>query len=123
MAGQEVISTLEQATIVRISLRLLPFRFASYFVAYIDRANVKFAALSMNKALGLSAQQYGLAAGLFFLGYLFFEIPSNLILARMGARRGDQPGRRHPRKIQDPAILMPQQGQSERGQWWQTFGK
>jgi MFS transporter, ACS family, tartrate transporter len=87
MAGQEVISTLEQATIVRISLRLLPLLFASYFVAYIDRVNVGFAALSMNKALGLSAQQYGLAAGLFFLGYLFFEIPSNLILARVGARR------------------------------------
>jgi len=87
MAGQKEISTLEQATIMRISRRLLPLLFASYFVAYIDRVNVGFAALSMNKALGLSAHQYGLAAGLFFLGYLFFEIPSNLILAQVGARR------------------------------------
>lgn len=78
---------IELDTIRRVSWHLLPYLFASYFVAYIDRVNVGFAALTMNKDLGLSASQYGLAAGLFFLGYLLFEIPSNLILAHVGARR------------------------------------
>lgn len=78
---------LEASVIRRVSWRLLPLLFASYFVAYIDRVNVSFAALSMNKALALSATQFGLAGGLFFLGYLLFEIPSNLVLANVGARR------------------------------------
>jgi MFS transporter, ACS family, tartrate transporter len=69
-----------------ITRRVLPLLFAAYFVAYVDRVNVGFAALTMNKALGLSATQYGLAAGLFFIGYVAFSIPSNLILARIGAR-------------------------------------
>ena len=64
----------------------MPLLFAAYFVAYIDRVNVGFAALTMNKALGLNAEQYGLAAGLFFVGYVAFAIPSNLILARIGGR-------------------------------------
>ncbi len=70
-----------------MSARVLPLLFASYFVAYIDRVNVSFAALSMNRDLGLTAGQFGLAGGLFFLGYLIFEIPSNLVLAKVGARR------------------------------------
>jgi MFS family permease len=78
---------LEASVIRRVSWRLLPLLFASYFVAYIDRVNVSFAALSMNKALALSATQFGLAGALFFLGYLLFEIPSNLVLAKVGARR------------------------------------
>ena len=80
-------SMLERATLRRLDRRLLPLLLAAYFVAYIDRVNVGFAALTMNKALGLSAGQYGFAAGLFFLAYLVFEVPSNLILARVGARR------------------------------------
>ena len=65
---------------------MLPLLFATYFAAYVDRVNVGFAALTMNKALGLSATHYGLAAGLFFAGYVAFGVPSNLVLARIGAR-------------------------------------
>jgi len=79
-------ASLEAAAIRRVNRRVLPLLFAAYFVAYIDRVNVGFAALTMNKALGLNAEQYGLAAGLFFVGYVAFSVPSNLILSRMGAR-------------------------------------
>jgi len=78
--------SLEAAAVRRVGWRILPLLFAAYFVAYIDRVNVGFAALTMNKALGLSAEQYGLAAGLFFVGYVAFSVPGNLILARIGAR-------------------------------------
>src|SRR5258705_7171839 len=67
--------------------RLIPFLFLLYIVAYLDRINVGFAALQMNKALGFSARTYGLGAGIFFVSYVLFEIPSNVILARVGARR------------------------------------
>jgi ACS family tartrate transporter-like MFS transporter len=66
--------------------RLIPFLFLLYIVAYLDRINVGFAALQMNQALGFSATVYGFGAGIFFLGYVLFEIPSNVILARVGAR-------------------------------------
>jgi MFS family permease len=66
--------------------RLLPFLFLLYIVAYLDRINVGFASLQMNAALGFSATTYGLGAGVFFLSYAAFEIPSNVILARIGAR-------------------------------------
>src|SRR5260370_22551597 len=79
--------TRQEAAAVRlVGWRILPLLFAAYFVAYIDRVNVGFAALTMNRALGLNAQQYGLAAGLFFVGYVASSIPSNLALARVGAR-------------------------------------
>ena len=77
---------LEAAAVRRVGWRILPLLFAAYFVAYIDRVNVGFAALTMNKALGLSAEQYGLAAGLFFVGYVAFSVPGNLILARIGEK-------------------------------------
>ena len=77
----------EKAALRRITVRVLPLLFAAYFVAYIDRVNVGFAALTMNAALGLNAEQYGLAAGLFFAGYVAFGVPSNLALARLGGRR------------------------------------
>jgi ACS family tartrate transporter-like MFS transporter len=66
--------------------RLIPFLFLLYIVAYLDRINVGFAALQMNQALGFSSTVYGFGAGIFFLGYVLFEIPSNVILARVGAR-------------------------------------
>ncbi|HUO04975.1 MAG TPA: MFS transporter [Candidatus Binataceae bacterium] len=66
--------------------KLIPFLFALYVVAYLDRINVGFAALQMNRELGLSESAFGLGAGLFFIGYALFEIPSNLILALVGAR-------------------------------------
>jgi D-galactonate transporter len=66
--------------------RLLPFLGLCYLLNYVDRVNVGFAALRMNPDLGLSAAAYGLGAGLFFIGYFFFEVPSNVILHRVGAR-------------------------------------
>jgi ACS family tartrate transporter-like MFS transporter len=79
--------TLEQRTMARVSVRLVPFLIVCYFVAYLDRVNVSFAALTMNKDLGLSASAYGLGAGIFFLAYAVLEVPSNLLLAHFGARR------------------------------------
>jgi ACS family tartrate transporter-like MFS transporter len=70
----------------RIRRRLIPFLALLYFIAYLDRVNVGFAALQMNAALGLSPLDYGRGAGIFFLGYFLFEVPSNLALARIGAR-------------------------------------
>src|SRR5678809_470745 len=84
--GGNMDSTLEQLTMRRVALRIVPFIMLLYFVAYIDRVNVGFAALTMNRDLGLSAGQFGLAAGLFFAGYVAFQVPSNLLLARIGGR-------------------------------------
>ncbi|HKB10779.1 MAG TPA: MFS transporter [Vicinamibacterales bacterium] len=72
--------------VVKVRRRLIPFLFLLYIVAYLDRINVGFAALQMNASLGFSATTYGFGAGIFFLSYTLFEIPSNLILARVGAR-------------------------------------
>ncbi len=79
-------SAIETATIRKLRIRVLPFLFALYVVALIDRINLGFAALTMNRDLAISSQQFGLAAGIFFWGYFLFEIPSNLILHRIGAR-------------------------------------
>jgi len=73
-------------TIRKVRLRLLPFIFLCYSVAYLDRVNVGFAALEMNRDLALSDAAYAFGAGLFFWGYALLEVPSNLILARVGAR-------------------------------------
>lgn len=70
----------------RVSWRLLPFIFFCFFAAYLDRVNVGFAKLQMQDELGLSAYVYGLGAGIFFIGYSIFEVPSNLMLHRVGAR-------------------------------------
>jgi ACS family tartrate transporter-like MFS transporter len=78
---------LEQRTIAKVSARLIPFLVVCYFVAYLDRVNVGFAALTMNKDLGLSASAFGLGAGIFFIAYFLFEVPSNLFLERVGARK------------------------------------
>jgi ACS family tartrate transporter-like MFS transporter len=78
---------LEQRTIAKVSARLIPFLILCYFVAYLDRVNVGFAALTMNKDLGLSASAFGLGAGIFFIAYFLFEVPSNLFLERVGARK------------------------------------
>jgi len=76
----------ESKTIRKIQKRLLPFVFLCYSVALLDRANIGFAALTMNKDLGISAQMYGLLTGTFFMGYVLFEIPSNVLLHKLGAR-------------------------------------
>ena|SRR6516165_1669058 len=80
------LQTVERRTIRKISWRLLPLIVIIYFVAYIDRTNVSFAALTMNKDLGLSPYVFGWGAGIFFLGYFLFEVPSNVILEKVGAR-------------------------------------
>jgi ACS family tartrate transporter-like MFS transporter len=85
MASVDSPGTLATA-LARVRRRLIPFLFLLYVVAYLDRINVAFAALQMNEALGFSATTYGLGAGIFFLGYVLFEIPSNVVLARVGAR-------------------------------------
>ena len=78
---------LRREVISKVTRRLIPFAFICYVVAYIDRVNVGFAATVLQRDLGLTDTQYGYGAGLFFLGYCFFEVPSNLILDRVGARR------------------------------------
>ena len=77
---------LSEPTLKRVTRRLVGFAFLCYVVAYIDRVNISFAATELQRDLGLTASQYGIGAGLFFLGYCLFEIPSNLILERVGAR-------------------------------------
>ncbi len=67
--------------------RLIPLLAVGYLISYIDRTNIGFAALTMNKDLGISATQFGFAAGMFYVGYVLFELPSNLALRRFGARR------------------------------------
>jgi ACS family tartrate transporter-like MFS transporter len=78
---------IEARTLARVTIRLVPFLVVCYFVAYLDRVNVGFAALQMNKDLGLSASAFGFGAGIFFIAYFFFEVPSNLLLEKFGARR------------------------------------
>jgi len=76
----------EKSCMRKIYLRLLPFAVISYFLAYIDRINVSFAALTMRGDLGISAGDYGFALGTFYWGYFLFEVPSNVILEKVGAR-------------------------------------
>ena len=77
---------LEGRTLRKITWRIVPFVMLLYFIAYIDRVNVGFAALTMNKELGFSSSVFGFGAGVFFLGYFLCEVPSNVILEKVGAR-------------------------------------
>jgi ACS family tartrate transporter-like MFS transporter len=86
MAIAEATQAIERRTIIKVSWRLLPLVALGYCIAYIDRSNISVAALTMNKDLGFSAYLYGWGAGTFFFGYFLFEIPSNLILEKIGAR-------------------------------------
>src|SRR5436190_1716110 len=81
-----MVRSLEQITMRKVYLRILPFAALTYFFCYLDRINVGFAALTMNKDIGLDAAIYGMAAGAFFWGYVLFEVPSNIILEKVGAR-------------------------------------
>jgi len=78
--------SVEARTIGKLWIRIIPFIFLFYIVAYLDRINIGFAALTMNKELGITSQQFGLLAGIFFFGYFLFEVPSNLLLHKIGAR-------------------------------------
>jgi ACS family tartrate transporter-like MFS transporter len=88
VANEAAVATLpdETRTIQKLQIRLIPFLFLLYVVAFVDRINIGFAALTMNKELGMTSQQYGMAAGIFFIGYFLFEVPSNLMLHKVGAR-------------------------------------
>src|SRR4051794_41921661 len=78
---------LESAVISRLMWRLMPFLFLLYIVAYLDRINVSFGVLQMRGELGLSGRVIGRASGMFFVGYFFFQLPSNLVLEKFGVRR------------------------------------
>lgn len=76
----------DEALYKKIATRLIPFMMLLYLIAFLDRVNISFAALTMNADLGFSPTVYGWGAGIFFIGYFLFEVPSNLILERVGAR-------------------------------------
>lgn len=78
---------LQQRVMRKVARRLIPFLGVAYLLNYLDRSNIAFAKLTMSADLGLTETMYGLASGLFFIGYIFFEVPSNLALHRFGARR------------------------------------
>ncbi len=78
--------TLESSTLRKIRTRILPYLFLLYIVAFLDRINIGFAALTMNRELGITAAQFGLISGIFFWGYFLFEIPSNVLMHKIGGR-------------------------------------
>jgi len=87
LSGSSIMNAnVEKTTIRKVYFRLLPLLFLAYFICYLDRINVGFAALTMNKDLGFTATVYALAATAFFWGYCLFEVPSNIILEKVGAR-------------------------------------
>ena len=86
LGGAERDASLAGRTIAKVGWRLLPFVLLLYIVAWLDRVNISIAALQMNKELGFDSEVFGFGAGIFFVSYALFELPSNLILARVGAR-------------------------------------
>ncbi len=86
-AGNTIVpANVERNTVDKLRWRIIPLLLLLYIVAYLDRINIGFAALTMNPALGISNVQFGLLAGIFFCGYFFLEVPSNLLLHKIGAR-------------------------------------
>ena len=83
---QPRVPAIERQTMGKVYWRILPIALVTYFLCYLDRINVGFAALTMNKELGLDSAIYGMAAGAFFWGYVLFEVPSNIVLEKVGAR-------------------------------------
>jgi ACS family tartrate transporter-like MFS transporter len=77
---------LEKRTVRKLMWRILPFTFLLYIISYLDRANIGYAALQMNKELALTSEMFGVVSGIFFIGYFIFEVPSNVMLQRFGAR-------------------------------------
>jgi len=80
------VAPFEAKTIHKLRMRIIPFVLLLYVISFLDRINIGFAALTMNKELAITSQQFGLVAGIFFFGYFLFEIPSNLLLHKLGAR-------------------------------------
>jgi sugar phosphate permease len=87
LATPKIVSEIERSAMRRVMWRLIPFLMICYVFAWLNRINLSFAALQMNKPLGLTEADYGLAAGLFFVTYAVLEVPSNLLLHRLGARK------------------------------------
>src|SRR5580700_11485347 len=85
--GRTMAPVSEKAIMRRVAWRLVPLLGIGYFVNALDRSNVAVAALTMNKALGFTAAEYGLGAGAFFWSYVLFQVPSNIMLNKLGARR------------------------------------
>ena len=77
---------IEKRTLRKITWRIVPFIMILYLIAYIDRVNIGFAAITMKEDLGFTSSILGFGAGIFFLGYFLFEVPSNIILHKVGAR-------------------------------------
>src|SRR5665213_3645010 len=86
LSEQEQSAVSLKAIYRRITLRLIPFLMLLYLIGFLDRVNVSFAALTMNSDLGLSNTVFGIGAGIFFFGYFLFEVPSNFMLVKVGAR-------------------------------------
>ena len=88
MANEAGVATLPDETkiIHKLRIRIIPFVFILYIISFLDRINISFAALTMNKELAITSEQFGWVAGIFFFGYFLFEIPSNLMLHKIGAR-------------------------------------
>ena len=80
------LSDIERVTMRRVTWRIIPFLMVCYFIAFVDRVNAGFAALQMNKDIGLSAAAFGLGGGLFYITYVLFEVPSNIAMEKVGAR-------------------------------------
>jgi ACS family tartrate transporter-like MFS transporter len=79
-------SEIEARTVRKVTWRIIPFCFVLYIISYLDRANIGYAALQMNKDLALSSEAFGFASGIFFFGYFLFEVPSNIMMNKFGAR-------------------------------------
>src|ERR1700722_13601754 len=79
--------TLEKRTIAKVTWRLIPFLIVCYFVSFLDRVNLGFAGAAISKQFAFTATVFGLGAGIFFIGYFLFEVPSNIMLDKYGARR------------------------------------
>lgn len=86
MSGADIAADIEKSTIRRVTRRIMPFLIAAYLINFLDRTNVGFAAAGMEEDLGIGPAAYGLGAGIFFIAYFIFEVPSNVALYRFGAR-------------------------------------
>ncbi|HEY4067152.1 MAG TPA: MFS transporter, partial [Burkholderiaceae bacterium] len=86
MSAYDPTNELQRETVKKVFWRIVPFLILIYSCAYLDRINIGTAALTMNKDLGMTQAQFGIASGIFFIGYLIFEIPSNYALAKFGGR-------------------------------------
>lgn len=83
---ETAVKELEKRTVRKVTKRIVPFIFLLYVISYLDRANIGYAALEMNESLGLTSQIFGIVTGVFFIGYFLFEVPSNILMERFGAR-------------------------------------